>query len=127
MPPGEETSGDVRDIVAKFAHAWRELKTTYNNPRILVSEQLRKLFSLPPVEQESSTGLKSLQRGINGCLSALGVYEISTRDWDPIIVFLCMQRLPNNTITLWEQSIRCREIWIFFFPGESKQWIVYAV
>lgn len=58
------------------------------------------------MEQESSAGLKSLQRGINGCLSALSVYEISTRDWNPILVFLCMQRLPKHTITLWEQSIR---------------------
>ena len=50
--------------------------------------------------------LKFLQRGINSCLTAMSTYDISTQSWDPILVFICIQRLPSNTVNLWEQSVK---------------------
>ncbi|XP_061394827.1 uncharacterized protein LOC133330409, partial [Musca vetustissima] len=109
----KKTSGDAHEIVAKFSltHtnfglAWKALKRTYDNPRILVNHQLKLLFDLPVIDNETSSGLKKLQRGINGCISSMSNYDVSTEDWDPILVFICLQRLPQNCVTLWEQSIK---------------------
>lgn len=108
-----KTSGDAQEIVSKyplsgsrFRLAWSALNSTYMNTRLLVNEQLRTLFSILAVEQETSAGLKSLQRSINGCLSALSTYEVSTDNWDPFVVFWCVQRLPKHTIGKWEQSVK---------------------
>ncbi|XP_061396698.1 uncharacterized protein LOC133332313, partial [Musca vetustissima] len=108
-----KTSGEAREIVSKFpltnrsfVLAWKSLKETYDNPRVIVHSQLKLLFSLPVLDSETCSNLKSLQRGINGCLSAMSTYDISTDNWDPIIVFLCLQRLPKITQTLWEQSVK---------------------
>ena len=109
----QKTSGEAREIVDKFPVenmsfdlAWTALSAAYDNPRMLVNNQLKSLFGLPVIDSESSTGLKSLQRGINGCLSAMAVYDIPTENWDPILVFLCIQRLPKQTVALWEQSVK---------------------
>ncbi|XP_058977743.1 uncharacterized protein LOC131802172 [Musca domestica] len=109
----KKTSGEARDIVSKFPlmHksfnlAWKALKEAYDNVRILVNNQLKVLFDLPVLENESSSGLKNLQRGINSCVSAMVIYDVPTDGWDPILVFLCLQRLPQQTVTLWEQSVK---------------------
>ena len=108
-----KTSGDAHEIVSKFTltHknfnlAWSALFSTYDNPRILVNHQLKLLFDLPVLDKETSAGLKKLQRGINGCISSMSNYDVSTKDWDPILVFLCLQRLPRNCVVLWEKSIK---------------------
>ncbi|XP_073841230.1 uncharacterized protein [Musca autumnalis] len=109
----KKTSGEAKDIVSKFplthksfALAWSALKETYDNVRILVNNQLKLLFDLPVLDTESSAGLKNLQRAINGCISAMAIYDVSTNDWDPILVFLCIQRLPKTTVTMWEQTVK---------------------
>ncbi|XP_075150623.1 uncharacterized protein LOC142224721 [Haematobia irritans] len=108
-----KTSGEAREIVSKFplthrsfALAWKALVDAYDNKRVLVHNQLKSLFAISAVSVETSAGLKSIQRGINGCLSALNTYEVSTDNWDQILVFICLQRLPRLTQTLWEQSVR---------------------
>lgn len=90
---------------ASFELAGAALKHSYVNPRIVVNSQLWALFSLPGLDKESSSGFKALQRGINSCLPAIYIHEVYTEDWHPIIVFMCTQRLPRYTITLWEQSV----------------------
>ncbi|XP_061397608.1 uncharacterized protein LOC133333309 [Musca vetustissima] len=36
----------------------------------------------------------------------MAIYDVPTDGWDPILVFLCLQRLPKQTVTLWEQSVK---------------------
>lgn len=109
----EKTKGDAHDIVASFPQthrsldlAWKALTSAYDNPRLLVNNQLRVMFGLPLLEHETSDGLKTILRGISGCLSALATYEVPTNSWDPILVFLCIQRLPKATVELWEHSVK---------------------
>ncbi|XP_073811867.1 uncharacterized protein [Musca autumnalis] len=108
-----KTSGEAREIVSKFplTHrsfdlAWDALKKIYDNKRVIVNSHLKVLFDLPTIERENSSSLKHLLRGINGCLSAMQVYDIPTNDWDPILTYHCIQRLPRTTVTLWEQNIK---------------------
>ncbi|XP_037806234.1 uncharacterized protein LOC119600209 [Lucilia sericata] len=112
-----KTEGEAKDIVTKyplinesFDLAWRDLKETYENTRMLVHNQLKLLFGLPSFDKESITALKTLQRGINSCLTALSIYKIPTENWDPIIIFICIQRLPRSTVILWEQGVKDKSV-----------------
>ncbi|XP_075158336.1 uncharacterized protein LOC142231584 [Haematobia irritans] len=108
----QRTKGEPHDIVSKvpltndnFDVAWTNLKTRYEKKRVLVNIQLKTLFSLPVITSESGSALKKLQRDINSCISLLQLYEVRTDTWDPIFTFICSNRLPDSTLTLWEQTL----------------------
>ncbi|XP_046807521.1 uncharacterized protein LOC124420038 [Lucilia cuprina] len=108
----QKTSGEAREIVQKspltnmgFDLAWTNLCTRFENRRILVNLQLKVLFNLQSISSESGIALKQLQRDINSSISALKMYDIDVESWDPIFVFLCSNRLPDTTLTLWEQGL----------------------
>ncbi|XP_075152046.1 uncharacterized protein LOC142226066 [Haematobia irritans] len=109
---GQRTKGEPHDIVKKlpltnenFRVAWDNLCSRYENRRVLVNLQLKSLFNLPTIQTESGTALKNLQRDMNACISLLKLYEIDVGSWDPIFVFVCCNRLPDITLTLWEQTL----------------------
>ncbi|XP_037826677.1 uncharacterized protein LOC119614634 [Lucilia sericata] len=108
-----KTTGEAREIVQKspltnqgFDLAWNNLCLRYENRRILVNGQLKILFNLKASHSESGNSLKQLQRDINSCISILKLYNIDVGSWDPIFVFICTSKLPENTLTLWEQQLK---------------------
>ncbi|XP_070144621.1 uncharacterized protein [Drosophila kikkawai] len=62
-------------------------------------------FASASISQESGHALKELQSTIQGCLTALAHSQISTDNWDCLLVFLCASKLPKVTLSLWEQSL----------------------
>ncbi|XP_059223171.1 uncharacterized protein LOC131996976 [Stomoxys calcitrans] len=109
----QSTQGEALEIVKKspltndgFENAWSNLKSRYENKRILVNSQLKILFNLGSVKSESAGEINRLQRDINNCITALKLHEIDIHSWDPIFVFLCSTKLPTNTLSLWEQTVR---------------------
>lgn len=109
------TTGEAKDIVQKclptdegFDMAWANLKTRYENKRLLVSSQLNMLFSLSKIDIESCDEIKNIQRSINSCISALKSYKVDINSWDPIFIHICANRLPEITLSIWEQSITNR-------------------
>jgi len=108
----DKTSGEAKAIVAKspltnegFDSAWAALRDRFENKRLLVSSQLKVLFNLSSVSSEFGQALKDLQSTIQVCLKALAHSNISTENWDCLLVFLCASRLPKLTLSLWEQSL----------------------
>lgn len=89
-----------------FSLAWEALRSRYENKRILVDNQLKILLNLRVIASESSESLQKIQSTINDCLAALKAQDISTKDWDPILVYLCSTKLPHETLSLWEQSLK---------------------
>ncbi|XP_075163827.1 uncharacterized protein LOC142236490 [Haematobia irritans] len=89
-----------------FPIAWEALRCRYENKRILVDNQLKILLNLKTIPLESSEALQKIQTTINDCLSALTAQGISTKDWDPVLVYLCSTKLPHETLSLWEQSLK---------------------
>ena len=79
------------------------------NKRILVDNQVKVLLSLSNVQTENSEQLQRLQTTINNCLSALHSQGVSTDSWDPILVYICSSKLPETTLSLWEQSLASRK------------------
>ncbi|XP_051864344.1 uncharacterized protein LOC127566357 [Drosophila albomicans] len=69
--------------------------------------QLKILFNLSTVTQESGAAIKELQSTIQRCLTALEHSDISVCSpfADCILVFLCSSKLPKLTLSLWEQSL----------------------
>ncbi|XP_058983004.1 uncharacterized protein LOC101898218 isoform X1 [Musca domestica] len=109
----QKTAGDAREIVSQFpltnrgfAFPWKALNDEYDNIRILVHHQLSSLFCLPVLDKETISGLKEIRCGINRCISSMSTYNVPTDQWDPILVYLCLQRLPKETQMLWEQGIK---------------------
>jgi len=107
-----KTSDEAKAIVAKspltnegFDSAWAALRGRFENKRLLVNSQLKLPFNLSSVSSESGQSLKDLQSTIQGCLIALAHSNISTENWDCLLVFLCASRLPKLTLSLWEQSL----------------------
>ena len=107
-----KTSGEAHKVVSKFPLtnasfdlAWEALRSQYENKRILVNNQIKILLNLPGFKDEASSAIRTLQRNINDCRSALEIQGISTDNWDPILVFVCANRLPPTTLALWEQSL----------------------
>ncbi|XP_046811894.1 uncharacterized protein LOC111689220, partial [Lucilia cuprina] len=105
--------GEAREIVQKsplthqgFDIAWRNLCSRFENRRVLVNGQLKILFSLQTLNSESGKAIKNLQREINSCITILSLYQIDVSSWDPIFVFICTSKLPENTLTLWEQELK---------------------
>ncbi|XP_059224813.1 uncharacterized protein LOC131997647 [Stomoxys calcitrans] len=108
-----KTRGEANQIVKGFALtdlnyelAWKALKERYENKRILINHQLRKIFDLEMVSTEKSKSLRNLQYTINNCLSVLKSYNISVIAWDPILVFWVSSKLPQETLSAWEGSIQ---------------------
>ncbi|XP_058984613.1 uncharacterized protein LOC131805459 [Musca domestica] len=109
----QKTAGDAREIVSQFpltnrgfVFAWKALNDEYDNIRILVHHQLSSLFCLPVLDKETISGLKEIRCGINRCISSMSTYNVPTDQWDPILVYLCLQRLPKETQMMWEQGIK---------------------
>ncbi|XP_073816804.1 uncharacterized protein [Musca autumnalis] len=108
----QKTSGEARDIIAHiplthdgFDLAWKNLTDRYENKRMQVNEQLKTLFSLPAVTVDSSSSLKSLQRSVNGCLETLKTLDIDIATWDPILIYLCSQKIPRTYLQDFENTL----------------------
>ncbi|XP_075153988.1 uncharacterized protein LOC142227367 [Haematobia irritans] len=108
----QKKAGEAREINRNipltsegFEIAWDNLKSQYENKKILINSQLRILFILPQCTNESASGLKKLQREITNCISVLKLLNIEIGTLDPIFVYQCSSKLPKLTLSLWEQSI----------------------
>ncbi|XP_073817221.1 uncharacterized protein [Musca autumnalis] len=108
----QRTTGEPHEIVSKvpltnenFEVAWKNLCSRYENKRVLVNIQLKSLFNLPTIVTENGDSIKTLQRDINNCISLLKLYDIDVESWGPIFVFICCNRLPDSTLTLWEHTL----------------------
>ncbi|XP_075167803.1 uncharacterized protein LOC142239957 [Haematobia irritans] len=107
-----KTRGEANQIVKQFALtddnfrlAWEALRQRYENKRILINHQLRKIFEMERVTSEKGKALRNLQYTINNCTSILKTYNISVASWDPILVYWVSSRLPEETLTAWENSL----------------------
>lgn len=56
------------------------------------------IFTQPAIKNESSASLRKLIDTTNDCVRAMNGLKIETNNWDPLLVFLVIQRLDTNTI-----------------------------
>lgn len=49
--------------------------------------------------------LQKIHSSVNDCISTLKSLDVETESWDPILIYLISTKLPDETISLWEQSL----------------------
>ncbi|XP_075158159.1 uncharacterized protein LOC142231437 [Haematobia irritans] len=90
-----------------FDIAWAALRSRYENKRVLVDNQLKTLFNINVAKIENSDTLQRIQCTVNDCLATLKSLDVSTEGWDPILIYLISTKLPDETLSFWEQSLKC--------------------
>ncbi|XP_075168002.1 uncharacterized protein LOC142240188 [Haematobia irritans] len=107
-----KTRGEANDIVKKFeltdanfSLAWEALRNRYENKRILVNQQMKKLFSVQSVSSESPKSIRLIQSAINDSLAIFKSYDISVENWDPVLIHIVSSKIPDDTLRAWEDSL----------------------
>ncbi|XP_037827650.1 uncharacterized protein LOC119615720 [Lucilia sericata] len=116
-----KTRGEAGDIVKRyplshdnFELAWNALKSRYENKRVLVDNQIKILFDIPPATNENSDSIRRIQSSVNDSLATLKTLGVAVESWDPILIRLISTKLPDLTLSLWEQTLTS--------PRELPKW-----
>ncbi|XP_026747883.1 uncharacterized protein LOC113508909 [Trichoplusia ni] len=94
---------------SNYEQAWSVLKSRYGNKRLIINSVLKKLFSQRKINNQSANQIKSLLDVTTDCLNNLQNLNIITSTWDPIIIFIVIQKMDPETHKEWEQSVCSNE------------------
>ncbi|XP_049316416.1 uncharacterized protein LOC105234143 isoform X7 [Bactrocera dorsalis] len=107
-----KTKGEAGSIVKRFALndenfklAWEALVERYENERVMIENPIKTLLHLPKIQQETSQEFQNLYSTVTNCISVLKTQNISTESWDPIIVTIYAETLPDAALLRCEQSL----------------------
>lgn len=89
-----------------YTPAWEKLKERYENKRLLINMQLRKLTNPVHINNESTKGLRMLLDTTEECLQQVQALGVSTENWDTLLIHMLMQGLSATTIKLWEEELK---------------------
>ncbi|XP_065355278.1 uncharacterized protein LOC135949606 [Calliphora vicina] len=67
---------DFNLVDDNFQLAWEKLKNRFENRRLLVQDQVKKIHSVTPAQNENIKSLRQIQNTVNDCLVILKNYKI---------------------------------------------------
>lgn len=85
--------------------AWKWLCTQYKDRYMAVQTLIEKLLSIPKLSHASRDGIRNIIDTVHECLTQLSAY-VSVKDWDPLIIFLVVDKLDHETRKDWERIRR---------------------
>lgn len=88
-----------------YETAWKILKQSYDNKRAIIESNLELLFKIRELNSNDFNGIKSMLITLNDSLSALQMQSIKIESWDPIVVFMMVQKFDIKTLQHWEDSV----------------------
>ncbi|CAG9137937.1 unnamed protein product [Plutella xylostella] len=88
---------------SNYTQAWDILKNRYGNKRLIVSSLLKRLFNQRKISVQSAGSIKTLLDTTTECINNLKNQKVSTDSWDPVIIFLIVQKLDSESHKEWEQ------------------------
>lgn len=102
----------VQVTEANYGKAWDTLKTRYGNIRITINAIMRRFFSQKKIMLNNSNNIKHLLDTSFECLYLLNNMKVNTENWDPIIIFVIVQKLDTDTHRDWEEHVssNCKDI-----------------
>lgn len=84
--------------------AWQLLQNRFANKKSLVDAQLKVLINQPSHVSETASTIRELIDRTQESLNALQALEIDTTTWDPLLMFIIVQKLSKDTHQAWESS-----------------------
>lgn len=84
-----------------FSKAWDRLREAYEDDYMTVQALVRRILVIQSLERASSSGLQKMIDAVHGCLNQLSSF-VTVTNWDPMIVFLVIDRLDAPTYEAWE-------------------------
>lgn len=97
----------IRHLQVNGAHyeaAWAALNKRYNNKKLLINNNLKRLFSQRYIKTENADELRSLLDTTKEIICTLKNLGEPVDKWNSIVVFVIAQRLPTETAALWENQ-----------------------
>lgn len=89
-----------------YETAWQTLKNRYDNKRILVDAQLKLLVNQHYPPNESASSIRDLIDKTQEALNAIRGLDIDVSSWDPLLLFLILQRINKETHQAWETHLQ---------------------
>lgn len=86
-----------------YSQAWEALKTRYGNKRLIVKSVLKRLFLQKKITCQSANQIKCLLDTTTECLNSLKNLDINVDSWDPVINFLVVQKMDQESHKEWEE------------------------
>ncbi|XP_047540908.1 uncharacterized protein LOC125073870 [Vanessa atalanta] len=90
---------------ANYKEAWEQLSKRYNNKKYNCNAIMKTLFGQKLILHESTNALKHLLDTTTSCLKALNNLNISTDQWDPVIIHLVVSKLDHESLRQWETYV----------------------
>lgn len=94
--------GNWQDTDSNYKHAWNRLCSRYNDDYMAVHTLIKRLLNIQLMQQPSNVAIRNIVDTVHECLSPLNAY-VSTDTWDPLIIFLVVDKLDNETRREWEK------------------------
>ncbi|XP_045772935.1 uncharacterized protein LOC123872601 [Maniola jurtina] len=87
-----------------YSLAWDILKNRYGSRRLIVNSLLKRLFSIRKSNNniQSAQHIKTLLDTTSEIINSLRNQRIDTDSWDPILIFLTVQKLDQESHKQWE-------------------------
>ena len=78
-----------------------KIKKSFENRRLLVQDQIKKIYAVSPANNENVKSLRFVQNAVNDCLSILKNYKIELPDYDPFLIYVIVSKLSDDTMKEW--------------------------
>lgn len=88
-----------------YEQAWNILKQRYGSKRLIINSVLKRLFGLRRITAPTAIQIKNLLDTTTECLNSLNNLQVKTESWDPMIIYIIVQRLDVDTHKAWEDLV----------------------
>lgn len=87
-----------------YDQAWSLLKQEWENKNAIIEAYLEKIYSLPQLQAQVASTIRTAISTTKGCLAGIKNMEIMTETWDPLIIFLLKKKLAHELRGKWEEE-----------------------
>lgn len=108
---------------ANYPRAWERLCEVFEDDYLAVQTLIRRLLSIPQLQRATHNGLRNIIDTVHECVEQLSTF-VPVTQWDPMIVFLVIDRLDGLTYDAWEThraSLEPNEVPMDVEPDENEQ------
>lgn len=92
-----------------YEQAWNILKNRFGNKRVIVNTLFKRLTGQKAIKTPTANQIKSLLDTTAECMNSLQNQDLTVDNWDPLIIYLVVQKLDPETHKDWEEHTYTQE------------------